>query len=582
MSFVYKNPLTAIATQGTQSVRRTDTFGNSYSVNNIGGYMEVYSLNDLIYTIPSGTTGVVEYSGNTIPVDFYKGDGNPWSYNVLNLGSDNISSGRRRLGMLVYVYEEDQVYQFHISGYTSLFTAATASTNCVTVSDFGTTVKNNTAAGQNLINAWTASTIEDVSGYTSSNAAWRKFNTGSSGGTGVSGSGTINYVPKWNGSTSLSNSQIYDNGSFVGIGTTTQVLSEGLNVANGGIFNHYGMFDVTGNLSIGIVDYDTSVWGAIDSVAIGVYGTMANSTSGPNISIGAQSSPFLTTGQFNTIVGTYSSAQLTTGSRNTFIGDYTGGELISGTDNVVMGYNSFAHTSTGASYNTAIGVSSLDYVIGSQNVGVGSLAGSSLQGSGNTIMGYGAGGSLIGNYNVILGYTSTPSGSFSNRLHIGKSATTLIYGEFDNQKVGINVTSPTAVVHISGTTHPLRLEGLQSSANTRYLVANADGVVTYTTSPSSGSVSGSGTTNYIPKWTGSTGIGNSQIQDNGTTVSIGTPSSTSAILEIASTSQGVLFPRMTQTERLAISSPTSGLIVYQIDNPDGLYIYKIGGWVQII
>ena len=30
--------------------------------------------------------------------------------------------------MLVYVYEEDQVYQFHISGYTSLFTAATAST----------------------------------------------------------------------------------------------------------------------------------------------------------------------------------------------------------------------------------------------------------------------------------------------------------------------------------------------------------------------------------------------------------------------------------------------------------------------
>lgn len=226
MSFVYKNPLTAIATQGTQSVRRTDTFGNSYSVNNIGGYMEVYSLNDLIYTIPSGTTGIVEYSGNTIPVDFYKGDGNPWSYNALNLGSDNISSGRRRLGMLVYVYEEDQVYQFHISGYTTLFTAATASTNCVTISEFGTTVKSNTVAGQNLINAWTASTIEDVSGYTSVDAAWRKFNSGSSGATGgVGGSGTSGFIPKWSSSTNLTNSLIRDNGTTVSIGAPSSSVA---------------------------------------------------------------------------------------------------------------------------------------------------------------------------------------------------------------------------------------------------------------------------------------------------------------------------------------------------------------------
>jgi len=226
MSFVYKNPLTAIVTQGPQSVKRTQTFGNSYSVNNIGGYMEVYTLNDLVYTIPSGTTGIVEYSGNTIPVDFYKGNGNPWSYNVLSLGSDNISSGRRRLGMLVYVYEQDQVYQFHISGYTSLWTAATASTNCVNISDFGTTIKNNTVAGQNFINAWTASTIEDVSGYTSETAVWRKFSTGnSSGGTGITGSGTTGYIPKWNSSSSLTNSLIRDNGTTVSIGSPSSVAA---------------------------------------------------------------------------------------------------------------------------------------------------------------------------------------------------------------------------------------------------------------------------------------------------------------------------------------------------------------------
>jgi hypothetical protein len=38
---------------------------------------------------------------------------------------------------------------------------------------------------------------------------------------GVSGSGTTNYIPKWSGSTSLSDSTIFDNGTSVGIGTAT-------------------------------------------------------------------------------------------------------------------------------------------------------------------------------------------------------------------------------------------------------------------------------------------------------------------------------------------------------------------------
>lgn len=225
-NFPYKNPLSSVQTVGVTTVPRSATFGTSYSVNNTGGYMEVYSLSDLIYTIPTGTTGSIEYSGNTIPIDFIKGTGDAWSPNVLTLGSDNISSGRRRLGMLVYVYEEDQVYQFHISGYTSLFTAATASTDCVVISDFGTTVKNNTVDGQNFINAWTASTIEDISGYTSDNATWRKFNTGTSGSTGgVSGSGTVNYIPKWTSSTGLGNSLVRDNGTTVSIGSPSSAAA---------------------------------------------------------------------------------------------------------------------------------------------------------------------------------------------------------------------------------------------------------------------------------------------------------------------------------------------------------------------
>jgi hypothetical protein len=39
---------------------------------------------------------------------------------------------------------------------------------------------------------------------------------------------------------------------------------------------------------------------------------------------------------------------------------------------------------------------------------------------------------------------------------------------------------------------------------------------------------------------------------------------------------------LTQTQRTSISSPYVGLIVYQTDGSDGLYVYKNSGWVQMI
>ena len=60
--------------------------------------------------------------------------------------------------MLVYVIEEKQVYQYRIDNYETLWNAATGATGpggpTVVVSNFGTTVKNNTEPGQNFINAW--------------------------------------------------------------------------------------------------------------------------------------------------------------------------------------------------------------------------------------------------------------------------------------------------------------------------------------------------------------------------------------------------------------------------------------------
>ena len=158
--------------------------------------MEVYTLSGLTYTIPPATTGIIEFSGNSIPIQLTKGSGSVFSPDVLTLNSDNISSGRRKLGMLAYVYETNKIYQFRIDNYETLWNNATGATGpggpTVVISDFGTTVKNNSEAGIAFINAWTSSTISGVNGFDDTNASWRVLSTGGNGGgTSITG-GTFN------------------------------------------------------------------------------------------------------------------------------------------------------------------------------------------------------------------------------------------------------------------------------------------------------------------------------------------------------------------------------------------------------
>lgn len=65
-----------------------DTYGTHHSVLGVGGYMEVNTIAER----------------NAIPVD-----------DVNGIGYDGISSGQRRLGMLVYVHEEDTIYKLTVS-----------------------------------------------------------------------------------------------------------------------------------------------------------------------------------------------------------------------------------------------------------------------------------------------------------------------------------------------------------------------------------------------------------------------------------------------------------------------------------
>lgn len=192
MSFPYVNPTNSSRLSAPWSVGRSTVEGTNFSVLGIGGWMEVANLSDLSLTFIG--TGSQTYSGNSVPINISIGKGTPFSPNALQLHNDNISSGRRRIGMVVYVNETGLSYQYEIDNYETLWSAATASEGTVLINTYNTSVYSNSVAGQNFINAWTGSTIEGVSGTTRDNARWRIFHgtdTFITGGTYFSGTSTI-------------------------------------------------------------------------------------------------------------------------------------------------------------------------------------------------------------------------------------------------------------------------------------------------------------------------------------------------------------------------------------------------------
>lgn len=214
-TFPYNKPTSQSTVQYPLTPNSSNKTGTHYSIYGIGGYMEVQNLSELSYTsttIPINL--IIDLSGNT--------------YGVI-LNNDNISSGRRRLGMLAYVYETDSIYQYYIPNYDTAFNTATGSSayekRYTIFGTYETYVYPNSATTL-LISGWTGDTIEGVGGATSSNARWKKlsFSGGSSGGT-VNGSGTTNYIPKWTNSTTLGNSQIYNDGTNVIIYAPTSATS---------------------------------------------------------------------------------------------------------------------------------------------------------------------------------------------------------------------------------------------------------------------------------------------------------------------------------------------------------------------
>ncbi len=265
-----------------------------------------------------------------------------------------------------------------------------------------------------------------------------------------------------------------------------------------------------------------------------------------------------------------------------------------GFQSTVFGYNASAGDDS-----TAIGFFALDGNSGTTNTVIGTNA---LRNSSSTsyitAVGVNAGAnSNTGNYNTFIGYAaSVPNASvISNATAIGAGAIVTTDNTIQLGNSAITNVKTNGTITAGNLTYP----NTDGTAN-QVLTTNGSGIASWTnpTSISIGSIGGSsnangasianGELNLTPADATNGGVvttGNQAFTGDKTfnnAVAIGgTSSTTSAIVEVTSTTQGFLPPRMTSAQRDAIVSPTKGLIIMCTDCGAGeLEVYN-GSWKNI-
>ena len=245
MAFPYKNPTSLSLLNSPEGVTLTNPQGTNFSVSQVGGYQEVYYTDNLKLTF-SGT-GTQTLSANTVPIQISVQPNTGLQWTILTLNSDNISSGRRRLGMQVYVYETDTVYQYYIPDYDVLWNGLTGLTgsSAITQQSTFTTVNARSQQGRDFISAWTGSTIEGVNGVTRDNAKWRIVSSTDiqiTGGTYYSATTTLDLFNSTGGTISISGFNGTVTGGTYNSGTETLTLnnSDGSEVEISGFTNRKG------------------------------------------------------------------------------------------------------------------------------------------------------------------------------------------------------------------------------------------------------------------------------------------------------------------------------------------------------
>jgi len=295
----------------------------------------------------------------------------------------------------------------------------------------------NTAGGQTMI---PFSTLQPTLGFTPENVANKATNLTSPDDTKypttlavstelatkqntltnpITGTGTINRVSKFTSSGNIGDSQIFDNGTNVGIATTSpqarlDVRAQGA-LATDIAFRVRNSTDTQNFLVVnGAGDvYNNGASGFNTNTFFGEFAGRS-ATGGSNTAIGRSALQNNTTGGDNTAIGRSALQNNTTGSSNTAIGLNALLTNTTGSLNTAIGLNALRRNTTGGD-NTAIGRSALDNnTTGGSNTAIGQAAGSLISdGSNNTTT----------NNSIFIGYdTRALADNQTNQIVIGYQA----------------------------------------------------------------------------------------------------------------------------------------------------------------
>lgn len=270
----------------------------------------------------------------------------------------------------------------------------------------------------------------------------------------------------------------------------------------------------------------------------------------------------------------------TTGINNTAYGSYAGSDgyvespftlgnsNTTGSNNTWIGYDSGPHVTTQLTNSSALGYqaandASNQIVLGNSSVtqfrvpGIKAASVTSclqIDTTGNitntgAACGSGGGGAVNSVANSDGTLTITPTtGAVVASLALGHANTWTALQTFS---AGIN---------LSGSVSPFELGGSAGTSGQCLISAGTSATPTWGTCGSGGGVTGSGTTGYIPAWTGSTAIGNSHMDDGVTTA--GTITSSEPVAITGST-HGLTIPAGTAV------SGVVGKVVYASDATNG-------------
>lgn len=375
----------------------------------------------------------------------------------------------------------------------------------------------------------------------------------------VTGTGIANYVPKWTSATTQSNSLIFDNGTNVGISTTSpayklDVQGGGFRVQNTGYFAYNGLADIyfSGGSDRGVGGRALVADGG-NSLTINYAGDFSGGTKiGTNTFFAANTgNSYINTGNVGiattspaykldvagdiratgNLFGTLSATNISAGT----FGANTGGGNFTFPVDLTVDRTFKAQNFKAGTHKTAAN----DYMIAYSGWGVGwNDAAASWQTLGDGVNnGGGMIGATIGSGKMYF-YTF-PSTGGSNRTISDSNLNNYIAMTIDpNGKVGIGTTSPGQKLDVSGGN--IRTTGQLIStiaAGTAPLVVTSNTLVSnlnadlldghdssYFQTALTNPVTGTGSANYISKWTGTNTQGNSLIYDNGAGIGIATTS----------------------------------------------------------